>query len=186
MGKMVECIIDSVRVSLTSQERITVLKDVNAERYLAIWMGTPEVDSIRIALQDVALARPLTHDLFIETMKACQIRLVSCEIIALNNNTFYANLVLDQNNTQKMVDCRPSDGIALALRAKAPIFVNEDILIDYGILPEDILPLRPVEEESTKEMEADLQIFEDFLDQLGKDNPDVDPSGDPPADHSNT
>jgi len=64
-GKMIECIIDSIRVSLTNQDRITVLKEKDSERYLPIWMGVPETDSITIALQGITIARPLTHDLLI-------------------------------------------------------------------------------------------------------------------------
>lgn len=178
MGKMIECIIDSIRVSLTNQDRITVLKEKEAERYLPIWMGVPETDSITIALQGVAIARPITHDLLISIMNALDIRLESCEITNLENDTFYANLVLDQNGVRKIIDSRPSDAIALAIRAKAPIFVDEDILEAVGIRPQDVLPQTPEEEESS-DLDSDLDIFEDFLGQLGKDKTDNDQSNDP-------
>jgi len=178
MGKMIECIIDSIRVSLTNQDRITVLKEKEAERYLPIWMGVPETDSITIALQGVAIARPITHDLLISIMNALDIRLESCEITNLENDTFYANLILDQNGVRKIIDSRPSDAIALAIRAKAPIFVDEDILEAVGIRPEDVLPQTP-EEEDSSDLDSDLDIFEDFLGQLGKDKTDKDQSNDP-------
>lgn len=181
MGRMVECIIDSIRVSLTNQDRITVLKEKNTERYLPIWMGVPETDSITIALQGVVLARPLTHDLLLSVLKALDINLESCEIINLQNDTFFANLVLEQNGVRKIVDCRPSDGIALAIRAKIPIFVNEDILTEVGISPEDVLPLTEIEETETPDLDADLDIFEDFLGQLGKDNSDDEKPADNPS-----
>ena len=168
MGKMVECIIDSIRVSLTNQDRITVLKDKETERYLPIWMGVPETDSITIALQGVAIARPITHDLIISVFNAFDIRLESVEITHLANDTFYANLILEQNGIRKIVDSRPSDAIAIAIRAKAPVFVDEDILDSIGIRPEDVLPQEQNEEESA-DVDADLDIFEDFLGQLGKD-----------------
>jgi hypothetical protein len=178
MGKMIECIIDSIRVSLTNQDRITVLKEKEAERYLPIWMGVPETDSITIALQGVAIARPITHDLLISIMNALDIRLESCEITNLENDTFYANLILDQNGVRKIIDSRPSDAIALAIRAKAPIFVDADILDAVGIRPEDVLPQSP-EEEDSSDLDSDLDIFEDFLGQLGKDNTDNDQPNNP-------
>jgi len=137
---MIECIIDSIRVSLTNQDRITVLKEKDSERYLPIWMGVPETDSITIALQGITIARPLTHDLLISIMNALDIHLESCEITKLENDTFYANLILEQNGIRKIIDSRPSDAIALAIRAKAPIFVDEDVLDTAGIRPEDVLP----------------------------------------------
>jgi len=184
MGKMIECIIDSIRVSLTNQDRITVLKEKDSERYLPIWMGVPETDSITIALQGVAIARPLTHDLLISIMNALDIHLESCEITKLENDTFYTNLILEQNGIRKIIDSRPSDAIALAIRAKAPIFVDEDILDAVGIRPEDVLPQAQNEEESS-DVEADLDIFEDFLGQLGKDESDKDQPGNPSDEDSN-
>ncbi len=184
MGKMIECIIDSIRVSLTNQDRITVLKEKDSERYLPIWMGVPETDSITIALQGIAIARPLTHDLLISIMNALDIHLESCEITNLENDTFYANLILEQNGIRKIIDSRPSDAIALAIRAKAPIFVDEDILDAVGIRPEDVLPQAQNEEESS-DVDADLDIFEDFLGQLGKDESDKDQPGNPSDEDSN-
>jgi hypothetical protein len=178
MGKMIECIIDSIRVSLTNQDRITVLKEKDAERYLPIWMGVPETDSITIALQGVAIARPLTHDLLISVMNALDIRLESVEVTNLENDTFYANLILEQNGVRKIIDSRPSDAIALAIRAKAPIYVDEDILDAVGIRPEDVLP-QSQDEEDSSDLDSDLDIFEDFLGQLGKDDTDRDQPSDP-------
>jgi len=105
MGKMIECVVDSIRVSLTNQDRITVLKEKDAERYLPIWMGIPEIDSITIALQGVAIARPITHDLMISILNALNIRLERCEITHLETDTFYANLILAQNHRQPSIRC---------------------------------------------------------------------------------
>ncbi len=178
MGKMIECIIDSIRVSLTNQDRITVLKEKDAERYLPIWMGIPETDSITIALQGVAIARPLTHDLLISVMNALDIHLESVEITNLENDTFYANLILEQNGVRKIVDSRPSDAIAIAIRAKAPVFVDEDILDAVGIRPEDVLPQTDHDADSS-DVDADLDIFEDFLGQIGKDDGEKDQPANP-------
>lgn len=178
MGKMIECIIDSIRVSLTNQDRITVLKEKDAERYLPIWMGVPETDSITIALQGVAIARPLTHDLIISVMNALDIHLERVEVTNLENDTFYASLILEQNGVRKIIDSRPSDAIAIAIRAKAPVFVDEDILDAVGIRPEDVLPQARHEEDSS-DVDADLDIFEDFLGQLGTDDTNKDQPSEP-------
>ncbi len=182
MGKMIECIIDSIRVSLTNQDRITVLREKDAERYLPIWMGIPETDSITIALQGVAIARPLTHDLLISIMNTLDIHLESVEVTNLENDTFYANLILEQNGVRKIIDSRPSDAIAIAIRAKAPVFVDEDILEAVGIRPEDVLPQTQHEDDSA-DLDGDFDIFEDFLGQLGKEDPNQDQPGDPSDEH---
>ncbi len=147
-------------------------------------MGVPETDSITIALQGITIARPLTHDLLISIMNALDIHLESCEITKLENDTFYDNLILEQNGIRKIIDSRPSDAIALAIRAKAPIFVDEDVLDTAGIRPEDVLPQAQNEEESS-DLDADLDIFEDFLGQLGKDESDKDQPDKPSDEDSN-
>ena len=128
----------------------------------------------------MAIARPLTHDLLISVMSALDIRLESIEVTNLKNDTFYANLVLEQNGIRKIIDSRPSDAIALAIRVKAPIFVDEDILDAVGIRPEDVLPQTQPEEDAS-DVDSDLDIFEDFLGQLGKDDTDKD-QPEPPSD----
>ena len=115
---------------------------------------------------------------------ALDIRLESVEIINLENDTFYANLVLEQNGIRQIVDSRPSDAIAVAIRVNAPIFVNEDILEAVGISPEDVLPQVLSEEEST-DVDADFDIFEDFLGQIGNDDNNKDDSNDPSDEETN-
>ena len=126
----------------------------------------------------MAIARPLTHDLIISVMNALDIRLERVEVTNLENDTFYASLILEQNGVRKIIDSRPSDAIAIAIRAKAPVFVDEDILDAVGIRPEDVLPQARHEEDSS-DVDADLDIFEDFLGQLGKDDTNKDQPSDP-------
>jgi bifunctional DNase/RNase len=104
--------------------------------------------------------------------------LESDEITKLVNDPDYANLILDQNGFRKIHDSRPSDAVALGIRAKAPIFVDEDIPDSVGIRPEDVLPESPEEEDSC-DLDSDLDIFEDFLGQLGKDKTNNDQPNDP-------
>ena len=182
MGKMIECQIDSVRVSLTNQDRIIVLKDKENERYLPVWIGMFEAESITIALQNIAVARPLTHDLFLNLVEKLGAKFLRIEINNLLNGTYFANLVLETDK-EIFIDCRPSDALALVVRSGVPIFVDEEILEEAAIQPEDYLDLSP--EESDKEQldqdenvdSGDTSLFDDFLNTLpnepekGEDQP---------------
>jgi bifunctional DNase/RNase len=167
MSKMIEVEIDSVRVSLTNQQRIVILKQVNRERYLPIWIGLYEAEAITIALQDIQVARPQTHDLLKTLIQTLNARLVQVEVISLSDDVFYGNLILDINGQRREVDCRPSDALALAARTHVPIMVSTDVMTQAGISPEDdISETEPesVEEETLRELEdQDLDVFEDFL-----------------------
>src|SRR5512135_1392373 len=125
---MIEVTIDSIRVSLMSQHRIVLLKDVGSDRYLPIWIGPYEADAITIELQEVEVPRPLTHDLlktFIAEMGASILHVIVSD---LRNDTFYANIVVERNGSRTEIDSRPSDAIALAVRAKVPIYVAESVM----------------------------------------------------------
>lgn len=173
MSKLIECIIDSVRVSLTNQDRIVVLKDKQSPRYLPIWIGVYESEAITIALQSISVARPLTHDLLKSVIKTLDGNLVGMEITAIENDTFYSTLIIESAGVQKHVDCRPSDALALVVRCQAPIFVNEEVFDVAGILPEDFQTMAEQETEEQPDADLDLSAFDDFLDQLGKkDKPD--------------
>ena len=165
MGKMIECQIDSVRVSLTNQDRIIVLKDKTSERYVPIWIGLFEAESITIALQNIAIARPLTHDLLLKILHQLGARLLRVEITGLVSETYYANLVIETDKTF-FIDCRPSDALALVVRTGAPIFVDEEILNEVGIQPEHMLLYDTEESEEVVDEPEDLSVFEDFLDNL--------------------
>lgn len=178
MGKMIECLIDSVRVSLSNQDRIIVLKDKHSERYVPIWIGLFEAESITIALQNVAVARPLTHDLMLDILHKVGARLLRVEITSLVSETYYANLIV-QTDKEIAIDCRPSDALALVVRTGAPIFVDEDILAEVSIQPEESLDLSDLEDEDSQEDDpGDLSIFEAFFDEMSADSKDeneVDP-----------
>jgi uncharacterized protein len=110
MSRMVEVVIDSVRVSLTNQQRIVVLRESNVERYLPIWIGPYEAEAITIALQEIEVARPQTHDLLKNLMQSINARLLRVEVIALREDVFFGNLVIELNDGQVLnIDCRPSD-----------------------------------------------------------------------------
>ena len=131
---MIEMIIDSIRVSLMNYQQVVILKEKMAERYLPIWIGPAEAEAIRLKLQGVAVPRPLTHDLLHSTIGVLGATVNSIIISDLKSDTFYAKIILSVNGTQMEVDSRPSDAMALAVRAEVPIFAEEMVLDKAGIL----------------------------------------------------
>jgi uncharacterized protein len=185
MTGMVEVMIDSVRVSLTNQQRIVLLRELERERYLPIWIGPFEAEAITISLQEIEVARPQTHDLLISSLEGLNARLLRVEVIALKGEVFYGNLVVDMEGQSFNVDARPSDCIALAVRAHVPILVDRQVMREAAIVPEadvqaqvlnpeseDAQPLEP--EVDPEEARKRLSVFEDFLKNvnLGDDPPD--------------
>ncbi|MEZ4594075.1 MAG: bifunctional nuclease family protein [Chloroflexota bacterium] len=162
---MIEVVVDSIRISLVSQHRIVVLKEIDSERQLPIWIGPYEADAITIELQDVEMARPVTHDLLKNVITEMGGKVSHVLIKALNDGVFYASLFIDVNGDMKEIDSRSSDAIALAVRVKVPVFVNQDVMEEVGVLPEpDIL-----QEDASSSEEAGgetLDIFTDFVDSL--------------------
>lgn len=169
MSDMLEVVIDSIRVSLMSQQRIVILRERNAERYLPIWIGVYEAESITIALQEVEVARPLTHDLLKNIFKELKARIIRVEVVALRDDTFYGNIVAEVDGRTLNIDSRPSDALAIAVRANVPILVDRTVMDVAGITPEeDLQEGEPGEEDVELEEEGEerLSVFEDFLEGL--------------------
>jgi len=166
---MIEVVIDSIRVSLVSQHRIVLLKEIDSDRQLPIWIGPCEADAITIELQDVKVARPLTADLVNLVTKELGGTMSYVLIRELTEQVFHASLFIDLDDGVREIDCRPSDAIALAVRAKVPILVNEAVLDEAGVKPEPDL----IQETESGESEGDvgnLDAFTDFLDTLDFDD----------------
>lgn len=176
MPRMVEVVIDSVRVSLTNQQRIVVLRELNTERYLPIWIGPYEAEAITIALQEIEVARPQTHDLLKNILKELDAQLIRVEVLALREDVFYGNLVVECNGVTVNIDSRPSDALALAVRAHVPILIARDVMDAAGVIPEqevqspdtDSSPAAP--DVPDAEGEDRLSIFEDFLSNINMDD----------------
>lgn len=164
---LVEVIIDSVRVSLMSQHRIVVLKDVDAARYLPIWIGPFEADAITIELQNVEVARPLTHDLLKSTIEKLGAEVVQVVITELRNDTFYAEINLRINGRRMQIDSRPSDAIALAVRSRVPVYVAEGVMEQAAIVPEpDLDSGMSAQPDGDSDAGATPEAFKDFLEGL--------------------
>ena len=159
---MIEVKIETIQVSLVSPHRIVVLKERTGERYLPIWIGACETEAIAMRLQDVRSPRPMTHDLIVEILTQFNARLRHVLISALKDDTFYAQLVLDVWGREQIVDSRPSDAMAIAVRLDAPLYVDELVMAQAGVVPEQSL----LEEHDAEE----LDVFRDFLNRLDLDN----------------
>jgi uncharacterized protein len=181
MTDMVEVVIDSVRVSLMSSQRVVVLRQTEVERYLPIWVGPNEAESITVALQEVEISRPMTHDLLKNLFALFNSKILRVEIVALKEDIFYGNIVAEADGKIINVDSRPSDAIALAVRAHVPVLVNQAVMDEAGIVPE-----RNLQDETTSELaekltpgadaepedEKRLDVYEDFLKKLDTDKGD--------------
>ncbi len=130
---MIEVFVESIRVNMANYKRVVMLKDKQDGRYLPIWIGHFEADAIAIPLQNVPVARPLTHDLLRSVITALGAKVVSVIINDLADETFYAKLVLDAEGRHMEIDSRPSDAIALAVRTGVPIYVAEAVLDQAGV-----------------------------------------------------
>ncbi|HLB46619.1 MAG TPA: bifunctional nuclease family protein [Anaerolineales bacterium] len=165
---MVEVTVDSIRVSLMSTHRVVILKDVEGERYLPIWIGPCEADAITVELQEVEVARPLTHDVLKNVIAALGGKVVRVEISDLKTDIFYATVIIDQKGKTIEIDSRSSDALALAVRAKVPIYVHDEVMNKAAITPEAEV------EEAGEGGEDRLSAFTDFVDSLDFDESDQD------------
>ncbi len=168
---MIEVTVDSIRVSLISQHRVVVLKEVGSERYLPIWIGPCEADAITIGLQGMDIPRPLTHDLLKRIVDELGGEISHILVSDLRDETFYARIILDINGRHAEIDSRPSDAIALAVRAQVPIYVTEHVMERAGIEPSE--EEEEIEEKGpslTPEEEEKLSVFRDFIETLDLDD----------------
>lgn len=174
---MIKVEIDSIRVSLMSQERVIMLKDAETERYLPIWIGPFEAEAIRVELQGIRMTRPLTHDLLKLVINQLGGEVEHIVVSDLRHEVFYANLSVRVDGRTIEIDSRPSDAIALAVRVQVPIYVAKAVMDKAAIQPDDEVLSEDelVEREATSESptgseEEDLGVFKDFLDTLDLDD----------------
>lgn len=176
---MIEMTIDSIRVSLMNYQRVVILKEKSADRYLPIWIGPAEADAIAVKLQGVNVPRPLTHDLLTSVIDTLGATINSIVVTDLKNDTFYAKIFLNVDSGEMDVDSRPSDALALAVRVEAPIFVEESVMDKAGILLDKDTG-KPIVDEtegingkqkkvSDEEMKR-MSAFRDFIDTLNMDD----------------
>ncbi len=171
---MQEMLIDSIRVSLMNYQRVVILKEKSSDRYLPIWIGPAEADSIAVKLQDLSVPRPLTHDLLNLVITSLGGSVSHIVVSDLLNDTFYAKIFIQRNGDNLEVDSRPSDAIALAVRVKVPIYVEETVLDKAGVALDKetgkpIIGGESEEEAKVKMSEeelAQLSAFKEFIGSL--------------------
>jgi bifunctional DNase/RNase len=160
---MIEVSLVGVRVELPTNQPIVLLKELQGERYLPIWIGAVEATAIAFALQGIQTPRPMTHDLLRDILSETSVNVERIEISELVDQTFYAVIRMSSNGRAVEVSSRPSDAIALAVRINVPIFAAEEVLDQAGIeLRED--------EDNEVEKETEVQRFREFLDQVSPED----------------
>jgi bifunctional DNase/RNase len=168
---LIEMTVEGIRVSLMTYQRVVILKEKDNDRYLPIWIGPAEADAITVRLQEVQVPRPLTHDLLRDVMDRLGAHVEYVVVNDLADDTFFARILVTYNNERMEIDSRPSDAIALAVRAQVPIYAEDAVLERAGVaLDQEGKPIEgqrpeqraPVNEEELQRMSA----FRDFIESL--------------------
>jgi bifunctional DNase/RNase len=157
---MQEMDIYGVSFDMVGKQPIVLLKTREGNKFLPIWIGHPEAAAILMKLQGATTPRPMTHDLFTEMLTQLDARVVRIAVTELRDNTFYASITIAVDGTEIEVDSRPSDAIALAVRADAPIFAAPEVIEESAIEFEQA-------EASDEEL---LEQFKEFLDEVKPDD----------------
>lgn len=152
---MLQVRIHSLNVDATTNQPVIILREPESGKLLPIWIGHNEAAAILLKLQRVEPPRPMTHDLLFNTLTDLGFRLERVEITRLENATFYATLILHGGDKSVVVDARPSDSIALAVRAEAPILVADAVLDEAGLMPDE-----------EYDEEAEVERFRAFLEDV--------------------
>jgi uncharacterized protein len=151
-----EMVIYGVSFDMVGKQPIVLLKTVDGNRFLPIWIGHPEAASILMKLQGASTPRPMTHDLLCDMLGELDVKCTQVAVTELRDNTFFASITLSVNGREMEIDSRPSDAIALAVRAGAPIFAAEEVIAESAI----------EFEQSEQESEDVVERFKAFLDEV--------------------
>ena len=152
-------LIYGVSFDLVGKQPIVLLKTADGNRFLPIWIGHPEAAAILMKLQSQAPPRPMTHDLLSDLLEQLEAQVVRITVTELRENTFYAQIKVQQDGREIEVDSRPSDAIALAIRAEAPIFAADRVIEESAIEFEG-------EDVDEEQLEAEVQKFKSFLEEV--------------------
>ncbi|MEI7625010.1 MAG: bifunctional nuclease family protein [Actinomycetota bacterium] len=153
---MQEMAIYGVSFDMVGKQPIVLLKTVDSNKFLPIWIGHPEAAAILMKLQGASTPRPMTHDLLNDVLGDLGVTCTRVAITELRDNTFYASITLNLNGREVEVDSRPSDALALAVRSGAPIFAAEDVITDSAI----------EFEHEVEDTEGVVEKFKDFLENV--------------------
>ena len=168
---MQEMNIYGVSFDLVGKQPIVLLKTADGNKFLPIWIGHAEAAAILMKLQSQVAPRPMTHDLMSDMLEQLGAHLVRITVTELRENTFYAQITVAQDGQEIEVDSRPSDAIALAIRAEAPIYAADRVIEESAIEFEG-------EEVDEEQLEAEVSKFRHFLDEVTPDQFAVDEDDD--------
>ncbi len=157
---MQEMVIYGVSFDMVGKQPIVLLKTVESNKFLPIWIGHPEAAAILMKLQGASTPRPMTHDLLSDMLGELEVECTRVSVTELRENTFYASISLRSNGRELEIDSRPSDALALAVRSGAPIFAADEVIAESAIEFEH-------EVEDTEEV---VEKFKDFLDTVKPDD----------------
>jgi bifunctional DNase/RNase len=165
---MIEMTVAGIRMDPPQNDPVLLLREVSGPRYLPIWIGQGEATAIAIKLQGVEPRRPLTHDLIADLLETLGRSLTEVRITGLQEGTYYADLVLDGDET---VSARPSDSIAMAVRLEVPIFAEEEVLAEAGLLlPDEEIDSEASESDEEPPADEEVEAFKEFLDSISADD----------------
>ena len=154
---MQEMVIYGVSFDMVGKQPIVLLKTVDGNRFLPIWIGHPEAAAILMKLQGAATPRPMTHDLMSDVLEQLDAKCERVSVTELRDNTFYASITISVNGSEMEIDSRPSDALALAVRCSAPIFAADEVIEESAI---------EFEGEEVEDQEQVVEKFKDFLDNV--------------------
>lgn len=150
---MIPVHIHSLGLDEQNNQPVLILREDDGHRVVPIWIGHPEAMAIMLAVQGIEPPRPLTHDLMMRIVAGVGFEIERVEITRVEEGTFFAALILRSEDRTIAIDARPSDSLALAVRAGCPVLVAEEVMLNSGIIPED-------------EAEEEVAAFRDFLDHV--------------------
>jgi|SRR5579859_1513571 len=160
--RLIEMIVESVRVHMLSSQHVVILKESERDRYLPIWIGPSEANAIAMRLQGLSAERPLTHDLLVSILGALSASVSRVVVTHVTDGTFHARLYLETSDgSETEIDSRTSDAIAVAVRTGSTIYVDERVLDEAGVEPD-------VAEEG-EETDENLAVFREFVNSLDVD-----------------
>ncbi|MFD9829555.1 bifunctional nuclease family protein [Tsukamurella tyrosinosolvens] len=165
---MIEMTVAGIRMDPPQNDPVLLLREVSGPRYLPIWVGQGEATAIAIKLQGVEPRRPLTHDLIVDLLETLGRSVTEVRITGLQEGTFFADLVLDGDQT---VSARPSDSVAMAVRLEVPIFAEEEVLAEAGLLlPDEEIDTEASESAEEPPADEEVEAFKEFLDSISADD----------------
>jgi uncharacterized protein len=160
--RLIEMVVESVRVHMLSSQHVVILKEAEKDRYLPIWIGPSEANAIAMRLQGLSAERPLTHDLVVSILGSLSASVSRVVVTHVTDGTFHARLYLETaDGSEAEIDSRTSDAIAVAVRTGSTIYVDERVLDEAGVEPEA--------SDDSEESDAKLAVFRDFVNSLDVD-----------------